>query len=94
MMWAVFRRLKSWSLTSVTAWGAVAEVDAFEETKGRPRGCVKALEWKYMSVMGFSGKRWSAKRKTRRWYLMACYRSMLHPQNHQMGRRVPEQICL
>lgn len=44
MMWAVFRRLKSWSLTSVTAWGAVAKQVAFEKTKGRSGGVViKAL---------------------------------------------------
>lgn len=40
MMWAVFRRLKSWSLTNVTAWGAVAKAVAFEETKGKSRGAV------------------------------------------------------
>ncbi|EXU97832.1 hypothetical protein X797_009020 [Metarhizium robertsii] len=43
-MWAVFRRLKSWSLTNVTAWGAVAKAVAFEETKGKSRGAVVGRE--------------------------------------------------
>ena len=34
MMCAGFRRLKSWSLTKLTAWRAVSKLFAFEKTKG------------------------------------------------------------
>lgn len=34
MMWAVFWRLKSWSLTKVMACGAVTKEVAFAKTKG------------------------------------------------------------
>lgn len=38
MMWKVLRRLKSWSLTKLTAGGAVMSVCAFEKTKGESDG--------------------------------------------------------
>ena len=37
IIWAVFRRLKSWSLMNITAGGAVMDEIAFDETKGKSK---------------------------------------------------------